>query len=93
MSGSGIDLDTALLDPAAVFLQPADVVAAEGLSTEQKVEILRRWAYDARELSVAQEEGMRGDDPTALIERVMAALEALGAGGVPPAPPTKQRGS
>ena len=37
------DLDRALLNPAAVFTSPAEVVNDSGLSTDEKREVLRRW--------------------------------------------------
>ncbi len=45
-----VDLDKALLDPASVFKTPEGVLNSHELSREQKIEILRRWEYDAREL-------------------------------------------
>jgi len=35
-------------------------VAEQSLNTDQKIQILRRWEYDARELAVAEEESMSG---------------------------------
>jgi hypothetical protein len=71
------DLAQALLDPTAVFDEPAQVLRREDLSREQKILILRRWAYDARELEAASDEGMRGESPEKL-DRVLDALRALG---------------
>lgn len=47
-------------NPAAFFKAPVDVVVASELSTEEKIEILQRWAYDEREKEVAEEENMPG---------------------------------
>jgi hypothetical protein len=55
-----VDVEKALLDPGLVFKTPDDVVISNELSREQKITILRRWEYDARELEVAEEEGMKG---------------------------------
>jgi hypothetical protein len=44
------DLERALLDPTAVFKVPEQVLQRDDFSHEQKAAILRRWAYDAREL-------------------------------------------
>lgn len=71
-----IDLDKALLDPAAVFETPEAVLRHDGLSEEQKIDILRRWEYDASEIAVAEEEGMQGEQPLVL-RRVLLALEEL----------------
>jgi hypothetical protein len=70
------DLARALLDPAAVFDEPEEVLRREDLTREQKILILRRWEYDARELETASDEGMRGESPE-ILDRVLNALRAL----------------
>jgi hypothetical protein len=76
------DLERALLDPTAVFKAPEQVLQRDDLSSEQKAAILRRWAYDARELEVAEDEGMRDGEPD-LLDRVMRALDRLNATSSP----------
>ena len=71
------DLEAALRDPASVFTAPEDVVAHPDLSTEQKIEILRLWEYDAAESEVAVEEGMPGNSDE-LLRRLVLALAGLG---------------
>lgn len=71
-----IDIDKALLDPANVFETPDEVLKAEELSREQKIEILRRWEYDARELQVAEEENMIGTNSD-MLGQIMRALLQL----------------
>ena len=71
------DLARALLDPTAVFDEPEEVLRREDLRREQKILILRRWEYDARELEMASDEGMRGESPD-ILDRVLNALRALG---------------
>ncbi len=86
------DCEQALLDPAAVFACPGDVVVAQGISDSRKIDILRRWEYDVREQEVAQEENMAGDVPVTL-SHVLDALHALGAtAGHHHESPTKQGG-
>ena len=51
-----IELKKAMLAPTMVFKDPKDVVANVELTRDQKIEILRRWEYDARQLEVAEEE-------------------------------------
>jgi outer membrane lipoprotein SlyB len=72
------DLERALLDPTTVFRVPEQVLQRDDLSREQKTAILRRWAYDARELEVAEDEGMRDGEPD-LLDRVLRALDELNA--------------
>jgi hypothetical protein len=85
-------LKQALLDPTSVFDSPESVVHSDALSTAEKIEVLRRWAYDAREIAVAEEEGMT-DGRGSLLHRVFQALSEL---GVDPdlehSAPTKQSG-
>ena len=87
-----LDYDKALLDPASVFAAPEEVLERTDLSREQKIEILRRWEYDATEVAVAEEEGMVGDQPL-MLRRVVLALEQL-TGGTSEghSPPTKHDG-
>jgi hypothetical protein len=69
------DIEKAWLDPASVFKTPEEVIKSEELSREQKIEILRRWEYDARELQVAEEEGMIGTNADILGEIMRALLQ------------------
>ena len=78
-----IDLKRALLVPSAVFESPAAVVTAEGRTYEQRIEILRRWEFDARAMRVGGEaEGAAGggDHGPPLLDRIRAALRELGVG-------------
>jgi len=74
------DIEKALLNPAMVFKNPQEVVESNDLSPEQKIEILRRWEYDVRELQVADEESMTAPKPEAVtLDMVLKALHAVGA--------------
>jgi len=88
-----IDVEKALLDPGLVFKTPGEVLANNELTRAQKIEILRRWEYDVRELQVADEEGMEGPEPVTL-DAVLDALRTLGAPeDTEHSAPTKQGGS
>jgi hypothetical protein len=92
------NLDKALVDARAVFKRPEDVVTARDLTRAQKIEILRRWEYDAREIQVADEEGMTAPPPSepqnAPLDLILKALRSLGAPSNPEtSAPTKQGGS
>jgi hypothetical protein len=63
----------ALMDPQSVFEVPENVVSAPDLTRDQKVEILRRWEYNAAEEAVALEEGMPGEESN-LLRRILIAL-------------------
>ena len=74
-----IDLKQAYLDPGSVFTSPEELCESAGLSGEAKIDLLKRWADDARELEVAEAEGMVGGE-ISLLARILAALNALGNG-------------
>jgi len=86
---SQAQLQRARLDPATVFDRPDDVVAAEGLPREEKLEILRRWRYDAIESHVAADEGM-GEEKSALLDRILAAIARLDPGAPDAARPGRR---
>ena len=82
----------ALLDPASVFAGPEAVLDAPELTRAEKIAILRSWEYDAAELAVAEEEGMRGDCGD-LLRRVLLSLgELTDDVDVDRVGPTKQHG-
>ena len=89
-----IDLEQALLDPAAVFSAPEAVPKCSDLTREQKIEILRRWEYDARAMEVAEEENVGESGQTSdLLSRVLDGLHALDAApDLEHSPPTKHGG-
>ncbi|MBE7244811.1 MAG: ETC complex I subunit [Actinomycetospora chiangmaiensis] len=71
------DLERALINPAAVFDDPAAVLDHPRLLPTCKREILRRWAWDEYLKDVAATEGMAEGEPSRL-DAVKAALLALG---------------
>ena len=86
-------LAAARTDPAGAFSEPREVVGFEGATREQKIDILCRWEYDARELSVLEEEAPRTVDRASLLQAVHQALRDLGyVIDLEHAPPTKQGG-
>ncbi len=72
-----IDVTKAVLDPTMVFKEPKDVVASNELSRNQKIEKLRRWECDARELEVAKEEAGMAVHRPEMFDRVVQALPML----------------
>lgn len=89
---TSVDIDQALLDPGSVFASPEAILANDGLSMQQKVEILRRWEYDASETCVATEEGMP-DGESDLLRRILLALDQLSTDiDLDQVGPTKQHG-
>ena len=75
-----MNLQQALDDPSSCFANPADVVRSDEITQSEKIQILRRWEYDARLLEVAQEENMMGGTASRLAD-VLDALHSLGAEG------------
>jgi hypothetical protein len=89
---AALDLDRFLLDPGSSFRRPEDVIGDPRLLRQQKIEILCRWAYDATELAVAEEEGMGGGESSNL-HRILNALFAIADGfDIEHAGPTKHSG-
>jgi hypothetical protein len=78
----------ALIDPAAAFASPEAVVRDPELSLRNKIEILCRWAYDAAELAVAEEEGMDGGEAPDM-SAVLKALDQVTHVDVQHSAPTK----
>ena len=74
-----IDVKMAMLNPARVFKEPKKVVANDELTRDQKIDILRRWEYDARQLEVAEEEAGMAVRRPEMFDRVVEALHTLGA--------------
>lgn len=72
------DIEKAMFDPTTVFRNPDEVLLREDMTREQKIEVLRRWAYDARQLQVAEEENMGGQQPD-ILDEILCALHALDA--------------
>lgn len=71
-----MDIEQAKLDPVSVFSHPDEVLEEASLTKEQKIAILRRWEYDARELAIAEEENMAGGPPN-MLDEVLDALNRL----------------
>lgn len=71
------DYKDALKDPASRFGSPGEVLES-AFSREQKVEILKRWESDARQLMAASDENMPGGEPQQL-QAIHDALRQLGA--------------
>ena len=76
-SGTKLDIDKALLDPAAVFSEPEEIVRTPGLARDLKLRLLEQWEREARALAVAEEEGMTGGEES-MLGRVRRAIVALG---------------
>ncbi len=71
-----IDIDAALANPSAYFAQPQDVLTYPGLSWKLQRDLLRQWEQDARQLAIAEGEGMAGGEES-MLGRVSQALRAL----------------
>ena len=72
-----VDLQKMLQDPAAAFGSPREVLDHPDLTRDERLAILQRWEHDARELSVAEGEGMGGGEES-MLSRVRLAIARLG---------------
>jgi hypothetical protein len=70
------DYDRALLSPSSVFDRPMDVVSTDSMTAGQKMEVLKRWEAEARDLEVADAEAMCGGEPSRLPD-VRVAIDVL----------------
>ena len=80
MVEESLNYENCLADPKRVFGTPERVVEDARLDRRAKLEILRRWEQDARELLVAEEEAMSGGEPD-MLDRVLKAIGFLDAQG------------
>ena len=71
------ELERIIADPASHYQSPTDVLADSRLSREEKITVLKQWAFDARELQVAEEENMRGDFQPSLLQQILIVLHQL----------------
>jgi hypothetical protein len=65
-----------------VFSSPREITDARDLSREQKIELLRQWEQDLRQLILASGEGMIARNPgraSELLGHVESSLDELGA--------------
>jgi len=88
-----VNLERAKIDPSSVFDKPRDVLKEGALTREQKIDILRRWAYDEREMAVAEEENMQSanKEPNSTLDEILKSLLELGVDkDQNQPPPTKQ---
>ncbi len=85
-----IDVKKAMLDPTMVFEDPMDVVVNDELTRDQKIEILQRWEYDARQLEIAEEEAGMAVRRPEMFDLVLQAMHTLGVErDIEHTPPTK----
>lgn len=76
-----------------MFDTPEHLCESPELTTQEKIELLKRWAYDDLEMSVAVEEGMPEGGHSDLQQQILLALAALGAElDLDHTGPTKQHG-
>lgn len=71
-----VDIEQAIKNPASVFKSPFEIVESSELSNDQKIKILKSWRYDAKQMSVATEENMPGNN-NELLSKIIAALKLL----------------
>jgi hypothetical protein len=85
-------------DVSREFERPRDILESHDLSPEQKIKLLKEWEFDLRELQVASEENMTGDNASGttaeLLRECRLTLGRLGAAdGDSRTAPTKQGGA
>jgi hypothetical protein len=68
------ELKQALVNPAAIFGKPDEVVFSSILSRKQKIDVLRRWESDARSRQSANEEKGGSEE---LLSEILESLHQL----------------
>ena len=68
--------EEALVNPASVFAKPNEVVFSPAFSRKQKIDVLRRWEYDARMLQMANQES-KIDESEELLTEILESLHQL----------------
>lgn len=76
-SADQVDVERALLNPAAVFAAPLDVARHPRLTQQEKLGILQRWEWDARLIEAAQAEGMPATGEPSQLDEVLEARRVL----------------
>ena len=79
MSGlNQTDFEKLCADPSAHYKHPEAIVKDERLTRSQKITALKLWAFDAREIEVAQEENMQAEqNGVGQLRQVLLALQQL----------------
>lgn len=72
-----LDIEKAIKNPSSIFDDPLDLVKSDELTKEEKIKVLKSWRYDAKQMSVATEENMPGNNND-ILSKVMEALNILG---------------
>lgn len=72
-----MDIKEALLHPDEVFSTPKEVLDHMEFTKEEKIEILRSWAYDVNKCAAAEDEGMDVVDERIHLDEIHAALHEL----------------
>src|SRR5262249_53162667 len=89
------EFEKAKQDVSKCFDHPQDIVDSENLTPIQKIELLKQWELDLRQLMVASEENMPGTAPgqtAELMTNVRSLLAGLGANDTQPAAVNKAGG-
>lgn len=75
---SQTEFNRILIDASAHYKHPENVATDDRLTREQKIKVLKQWAYDVHEMEVAQGENMQPKDSDELIlDQVLRALRKV----------------
>lgn len=74
---SKLEFERIIADPASAYGVPEKVLVDERLTKAQKIAVLKQWAFDAKELQVAEEENMRGNSKPTLLHQVLVVLHKV----------------
>ena len=71
--------DKAQFNPASVYQHPHDVTLDDTLTPIEKLDILKRWAYDENEIYTAEQENMspKAESAHSLLDQINAEIIEL----------------
>jgi hypothetical protein len=72
-----LEFERILSDPSSNYKHPEEVLRDERLSHQEKIAVLKLWAFDEKGLEVAEEENMRGGSRPIVLDQVLLALQKI----------------
>ena len=72
-----VEFEKVCVNPVSFFDSPFDIVHSTDFTTEEKLKLLLAWQYDARQIQLAEDEGMPSGADVGL-DDVVTALGLLG---------------
>ena len=72
-----LEYEHVIIDPAAYFSSPDDILSHDEFTETQKRKLLKAWQLDITLLHVCEEENMANDSDVAMLSRINRAISTL----------------